>query len=350
MSLLAGFDLNALEVRQLVAELQTLVHGYIDNIYQYAQQDILFQLRKGKKHYVRVIAHAAWLTQLKEEAPQKIGGFCAVLRKNINNLRIDAIEQIGSERIISIALREFVLYLELFGKGNIILTRRGRIVAAQFSIIFADREIKIGRIYHPPQRPSLFTIDTLDLGKEPVSKVLAQAGLGQAYAKELCHEAGIAPSALQADATQLIQKIQAMIQRCDPVVMPNDPPYARLFAFHDEQKATKYPSFSAALDAFLPERIVAERKAQDESPLLRAQQKHERTLQLQQEHIAELEQMEMEARRKAELLYENYQKVSLLLAEMQKYHRSPHWKDIVGQAKPLIKSVDEKKKQVTIVL
>lgn len=332
-------SINAVEIRYLVKELQPWVGSYIDNIYQYSRQHLLFQLRKGKKAYLNIFPNVAWLSRTKQEAPKKVGGFCAQLRKLVNNRRIESIEQAGSERIIFLQLKNARLYIELFGKGNIIYVE-DIIKAAQFSITYKNRTIAIGQPYEPPQRTNLYELTTLHLGNEPVSKTLANLGLGRQYAEEVCLRANVKPSDLRGDEKKLLQALREVINEQTPTVKNGK------LTLYPVKGGTKYPTMSEAIDAIMQ----ASAEPSIEPSILLHQKKMQKAIAIQTKRVEELQQQEQENKRKAESLYAHYQKVDALLKEARKQYKGPHWKEFVKNAKPLLKSVNEKDKELTISL
>ncbi|MAF34589.1 hypothetical protein CMO91_01960 [Candidatus Woesearchaeota archaeon] len=339
MTALLALQLNAIEVGQLAKELHPYIGAYVDNVYQYERQHMLFQLRKGKKAYLHILPHVGWLSTDKEEAPEKVGGFCTQLRKLLNNRRIEGIEQVGSERILKISFRDAALYIELYGKGNILLVEDS-IKAAQFSIAFEDRKIGVGEKYTPPERENLYEIKEIKLGGEPVSKTLAQLGLGKRYAEEVCRRADVSPHALQADPEAIIKSLRGVLEEDKPEVKDG---LLTLFSVGGE----KYKTMSEAIHAIMQPLL---KKPDVEPEAEKFKKKMEKAVSMQEKRVEELQKEEAEYQRKAEVLYEHYQKVDALLKEVQKYYKGPNWADFVKNAKPLLKEVDEKNKEILIYL
>ena len=340
MTALLTLQLNAIEVGQLAKELQPFVGAYIDNVYQYERQHLLFQLRKGKKAYLHILPHVGWLSKDKEEAPEKVGGFCTQLRKLLNNRRIEEIEQIGSERILKISFRDAALYIELYGKGNILLVE-DVIKAAQFSIAFEQRTIGVGEKYDPPERENLYAIRKLKLGGEPVSKTLAQLGLGKRYAEEVCRRADVSPHALQADPEIILKALHGVLEESKPHVKDG------LITLFSVEGGNAYDTMSEAIDVIMRPLL---KKSDVDPEAEKFKKKMEKAVMMQEKRVEELQKEEQDYHRKAEILYEHYQRVDGLLKEVQKQYKGPHWKEFVKNAKPLLKEVDEKNKEIIIYL
>ena len=82
-------------------ELQELIGGRVEKIYQPSREEIVISIRK-KKLYISVNAGSArvHITQKQPDNPQVPPMFCMLLRKRIGNGRLIAIRQDGLERIL----------------------------------------------------------------------------------------------------------------------------------------------------------------------------------------------------------------------------------------------------------
>ncbi|MBI4143635.1 NFACT family protein, partial [Candidatus Woesearchaeota archaeon] len=256
--------------------------------------------------------------------------------------RIEAVEQVGSERIILIKTKPYDIFIELFGKGNVVVVDSGKIVAAQFSLKFHDREIQVHSAYSAPKKQNLFELSAFPVSSEPISKALATLGLGRMYAEELCFRAGIPSGTLNVESSELMVLFKKLLVEVAPVVCDGVVSLFLLSKFNGRQ-VVSFGSLSEAIDSvssvFKPE-IVVDKSAE----------KNSKAVMLQEKHIEELLNESLECQKKAELLYENYQKVSLLLQELRNYYKTAHWKEVVENSKPLLRSLNEKNRQVVISL
>lgn len=82
-------------------ELQPLIGGRVEKIYQPSREEIVISIRK-KKLYISANAGSArvHITQKQPDNPQTPPMFCMLLRKKIGNGRLTAIRQDGLERIL----------------------------------------------------------------------------------------------------------------------------------------------------------------------------------------------------------------------------------------------------------
>ena len=120
-------QLSSLDMHFLVRELKKLEGSRVDRIYSSGREEIYIQLHKsniGKKIIRILIGKAIFATEAKniDETPS---GFCMLLRKHLEGKFLESIEQLEPERILKLVFKSKdeinLIYLEFFGKGNVIL-------------------------------------------------------------------------------------------------------------------------------------------------------------------------------------------------------------------------------------
>lgn len=122
---------------------------------------------------------------------------CNVFRKHLAGARVLSVEQLNFDRVLRIETDRGSVILELFGKGNIILTdSSGKILYALEQREWSARRIFRGETYVPPPPPRLHPgMDCEQFASvftsKDVVRSLVRAGLPPAYAEELCLRAGI---------------------------------------------------------------------------------------------------------------------------------------------------------------
>src|SRR2546428_11982224 len=115
--------MSSFDVLAVAAELQALVGGFVDKVYQ-KEDELTFKVNvpaAGRRElYCRV---GRWLClRVAPEKPETPPPFARALRAHLDNARITAVEQRGFDRIVTVALdRGGRLVFELFGKGNVVL-------------------------------------------------------------------------------------------------------------------------------------------------------------------------------------------------------------------------------------
>ena len=198
-------QISSIDLHYLIEEFQILKDARIDKIYHPRKEELLLQFHvigKGKTLLRIISGKFLFLSENKESYGQP-SGFCMFLRKYLGSARLREITQIGSERVALLKFttkeRNYHLYIELFGKGNILLCDENNIIInALEQKIWADRLIKKGEEYsYPKKEYDLFRINKqefkslLDSDKELVYKLAKGLGLGGTYSEELCILANI---------------------------------------------------------------------------------------------------------------------------------------------------------------
>lgn len=103
--------LDGIVTRSIVHELQVCVGGRINKIYQPSASDIIMNLRsQGENRRLLLSANPTYprvhLTEETFPNPQEAPMFCMLLRKHCEGSVIEAISQVGMERIIHIDVRQ----------------------------------------------------------------------------------------------------------------------------------------------------------------------------------------------------------------------------------------------------
>lgn len=129
-------SLDGLVVHALVQELQACVGGRINKIHQPSDHDIVIQMRaQGANRKLLLSANPTYprahFTEQNFMNPFEAPMFCMLLRKHCESAVIEAVEQVGMERIIRIRTRQLdelgdvsvkLLVMELMGRhSNLIL-------------------------------------------------------------------------------------------------------------------------------------------------------------------------------------------------------------------------------------
>jgi predicted ribosome quality control (RQC) complex YloA/Tae2 family protein len=363
--------LTALDLHFLTIEFQELIGAKVEKVYQPEKHEFLIVVHvpNGGKRILRIgLPKYCFLTEIKGEVPEKPDQFCLVLRKYLGGARIRCIEQLEFERILKLTFEfkdaQFLLYVELFSKGNLVLcTAEGNIKAAWLQHKWKDRTIRGNIPYEYPKQPRNFLTLTkedfsllmADSDKESVVKVLAlDLGLGGKYSEELCVRAGLDKNMrtlspeeqgrLYAEIEALRnQKIDSCIYSGEvtPVPMQSNP-----------GECLHLPSFNIAVAQVMDLQIEGAQRAVHTEKHDREVRRLEKVIAEQEETISRLELAARESQRKAELIFEKYTTIQEILAELNKAKQKLSWKEIKDRLKdhPLIKEIHEKNKEVIIEL
>ena len=356
--------LASLELTAIVNELQYFVRGKITQLYNQDNQEFIFQLHvqnKGKQLLKIIPGKLLCLTQNKNP-PLKPSGFCMQLRKYLDNATINKLYQKDAERVVVFELEKkekFFLIIELFSKGNIILTdQEYTIIGALEQQLWKDRKVEVHSKYQFPasehnwkdlSSQKLFTIIKHSNKKNLATTLATELGLGGLYAEELCLLAGVDKNKASteitkkeaASLTKTLQKIQQQLlqpqgfiyaEQITPFALQNIPALATKTTYNEAidtlnpfQKASPYQKKIAALQTMV--------------------EKQQESIQKQQKSI------ELNTK-KGELIYQQYtplQKLREIVTELKKNH---DWQAIAAELKKekKIKSIDLKEKKILIDL
>ncbi len=207
-----AFELSGFELSFVVREMQELAGAKVDKIFETGKDEFYIRVHKtglGKRILRIALPSLFYISSLKKDSSGHPGGFCMFLRKKLANARVAAIDQLRMERIVKLRFEakeeSYMLVLELFGKGNIILcSQEGSILSCLYNHDWKTRVIKPKQIYSPPQLKQ--PVDEMPLedfrkivskpGKNKlVSFIASDLGLGGKYSKEFCLRYGFSEDA-----------------------------------------------------------------------------------------------------------------------------------------------------------
>ncbi len=144
--------------------------------------------------------------QVEGEMPRDPSSFAMKLRKSLKNRMIRSISQVDLDRVVVLRFNPFAdeeegfeLYLELFGDGNAILVKEGKIVSPFTSRAWSSRTVKRGEQFlPPPSGKDPFTLDDEEFkimltssSDDLVRFLIRRVNIPPIYAEEVCHRAGL---------------------------------------------------------------------------------------------------------------------------------------------------------------
>ncbi|MFO7711089.1 MAG: NFACT family protein [Candidatus Woesearchaeota archaeon] len=347
-------QISGFELSYIVSEMQWLVRGKVDKIFQPLQDEFLIRLHvpgKGKAMLRIMLPNLFYLTTVKRDNTGHPKGFCMFLRKRLANARVENIEQIGMERIVKITFETkdttYEMMIECFGKGNVILCEEGKMISLHKAQAWKDRVMKPGHPYQTPERrpyiPGLsFEEFQALLGDNLVKSLAVTLGLGGTYAQEIV-------SSLQDPSDKdVYDKVQEFIQTpADPVVLKNNEIYP--FPLKEHSDFTRYPTFNEAIDTVFAKRLETEVQ-QIETPQTKAQKKLQRIIDSQTQAIEEMEKKIEDNQAKAHMIYNHYSELSKLLSDI--HNQQCSWAEIKEtlEKHPSVVNVDLKDKKIALEL
>jgi predicted ribosome quality control (RQC) complex YloA/Tae2 family protein len=374
-------ETTSLDLFFLTKEFQELVGGKVDKVFQKAddKKDLLFVFHvtgKGKRMLRFKLPGLAYLTETKEEYPESPPGYCMFLRKYLSQARLQSIGQVGFQRMLKLTFEKwvekksekYILIVELFSKGNMILCdSEMKIKNPLENQHWTGREVRGKQLYvFPPEQTDTPHLDgkqfadiLLHSDRESLVKSLAiDFALGGSYAEEVVARAKMdktkKPKDLNPkDAVVLHATLASILSLPMQAIKVGEHllpfPFITLPADHHAPSGiVEYPSFSAAID-----RVHTAKAGQKQE-----QEHKEKTRKIdviiaaQDAKIKEFEEAAKDNQRKGELIYEHYQDLKALLADINILRKEKGWKAVKEKYKghAIVKEIDEKKGTITIAV
>ena len=165
-------ELSGIEIRYLVNEAKSkiILGYYVSSINAVTKDSFLFKLHHSTEPDIilMVSVRGIWITKLKFK-PVEENEQVNTIKAEVERSKIESIDQIGSERIVTIKLRHLdgnlrIMVAEFFGEGNIILCDENmQILSIINSIEVRHRTLRVGLRY---ASPPIRGIDVFELSLE----------------------------------------------------------------------------------------------------------------------------------------------------------------------------------------
>ncbi|MBU0757172.1 MAG: NFACT family protein [Nanoarchaeota archaeon] len=361
-------DLSALDIHFLLEELTDLIDAKIDKIFL-EEDTLLLQMHvsgKGKKWLKAMLPSLLFLTEAKGEfsSPSR---FCLSLRKFLNNARLRKINQIGFERIVEFIFEAkdglYILILEMFSNGNIVLCREDyRIIIAKTYKRYSSRTIRGNIKYEHPKKDidvtELYLDDTAKIlkntEKESLVKSLAiDFGLGGIYSEEVCLLAGIDKNKTtlsDKDVNTVFQKIKLLLgKNIKATFYENTDVTPFELELYKGKEKKDFKSFNSAIETLAG--LI--HKDIEKSVMSETETKKKRILSIIKKQENDILALKKDAdlnQKKAELIYTNYQKIDEIIQVLRQAREKFSWKDIKKKLKghSEIKEINEKEGKVVV--
>lgn len=363
---------SALELHYLLKELQFLVNSKVDQIYHPSKKELVIQFyvtNKGKK-ILKINPKILYLTEVKPASIEP-SQFCLFLRKYLINSRLMALKQMEFERIVRLDFqgkdKVYSLILELFSTGNIIFLCDNKILAAAEYQKWKQRTIKPKEEYSYPKKEFNFLeINKKDFrellentNKENIVKCLAvDLGLGGLFAEESCILAKInknkKPNELKDKEIDLLIRIfrNLINKKIDSQIVYKDNEIEDLtpfkLNFYKDLKHKSFKDYNKVLDFYFSKEgeLVIKQKFKLQLD------KIQNIIDGQKLDIKELEKSIEENKKKAEIIYSNYNLIKEVIEEINKASKKYTWKEIKDKLKghKIVKELNPKDKTVVLEL
>ncbi len=374
-------QLAGIELIRLVKELkEILIGGKINQVYiDREKKEMLFEFyvsNKGRQLLRIIFPSFMYISSVKPENPAVPDGYCLYLRKYLKNARVKDIVQIGAERIVCISVearditqKEFVpvnykLYVELFSKGNFILTTEEDIILSPFDIQqWAGRTIKAKEKYiYPQQEYNVFKMGEKDFEKalsqstkeSIVTTVAINLGLGGIYAEEICVRAGIPKDAKpMLNPKKVYEAFQELIHDVEnnpAIIVMKDNVQDDVFpcSLKAYTETVSYASFVEALDKYFTPFVMKKDHVQQVSKKEKAEQKIKTMIASQEKQIILCEEKYHTDQKIAETIYQNYIVLEPICRELKHARKSSEEIKKIIKKYPHIKRVNEKNQEVLV--
>ncbi|MFH1505505.1 MAG: NFACT family protein [archaeon] len=365
-------ETTALDLHFIVKELQLLLGGKVDKIYQQREDKKSFMFRfhvpsKGKQQLKLLVPNYLYLTEFREHFPDTPPGYCMFLRKRLANARLRRIEQVDFERIIELEFetkdQTYIMIIELFSKGNVILTDLDyRIISPLETKNWGVRTVRGGIKYEfPPKQVNTTHLTEEEFQKEFnkskknfVKTLAVNFGLGGLYAEELCLRTQLDKEAKKLDEKELKKVYKELNKMHDAAIKPVLYENGELTPFSLQQfkdmKTTSFNTFNEALDSKLSKNLEEAEIQSQEDVKKEKENKIQIILREQEERIKGLEQSIEENRKKGELIYEHYNDVKQILELLKKAREKYTWEEIKEKIKDhsVIKEIKENEGKIIL--
>ena len=366
-------ELSALEIGYLVKEFQCLINTKVDTVINPQKNDTFidfFMPGKGKK-ILRILPNFIYFSEHKTKSENPTG-FCMFLRKYLTNARVRKISQVHSERIIEFFLetksQKYILIIELFSKGNIILCQENYwIIGLLESQVWKDRELKPGITYvKPPKKIDFYNLEEQEVklifqnDKTLVKKIAIDLGLSGTYAEEICLLTKFDKNKTRIEDREtraILEKINELTNKDEKsFVVYKDEIFFDVVPFslgiYDSLKQDQFEDYSSALDFVFKNNLIFSFEDEKTKSYEKKIEQLETTLKKQEEKIVELEETIIENEKKAELIYTNYAMIKDIIDQVKKASEKYSWTEIKEKLKDhkIIKEVNSKDKKLILEL
>ncbi len=160
-------ELSSVELRYLVSEIKCRIVSsssseyYVSSINAITKSSLLIRLHHPIHEDVMLVVSTKgiWITRLKFKPMEENNNLESIAQKELERAKLELIEQVGSERIVSLKFRQLdgkvrILIGEFFGNGNIVICDENmQIIAILTPIEVRHRTLTVGLRYaYPPTK------------------------------------------------------------------------------------------------------------------------------------------------------------------------------------------------------
>ncbi|MEF8780875.1 MAG: ribosome rescue protein RqcH [Haloferacaceae archaeon] len=368
-------ELSSIDLAALVTELHRYEGAKVDKAYLYGDDLLRLKLRDFDRGRVELLVEVGELKRAHvadpdrvPDAPGRPPNFAKMLRNRLSGADLAGVEQYEFDRILVFEFErgdaDTTLVAELFGEGNVAaLDESGEVIGSLETVRLKSRTVAPGAQYEFPSSRldplsvsfDLFSRRMDDSDSDVVRTLATQLNLGGLYAEEVCARAGVEKTTpIEAADEEVYRAVYDALSQLrerlasgdfDPRVYAEPPggPEERPDAASPESasgsesgrvvdvtpfpltereglESQSYDSFNAALDAYFYRLDLDDGGdgGRGEEPAFEEEIARKKRIIEQQENAIDgfREEADRE-RRRAELLYENYDLVDEVLSTVQ---------------------------------
>jgi len=201
---------TALDTLAVVRELRTLGPAHVDKAFDLPESGWSLVLRAtglGRRELVLVPGRYCALLAEPPTHAEELTPLAKELRRLLTGATLRSVLEPGGERVVQLTFSrsgeasEFLLVFEIFGTGNLLVVRDGKILAVASPRRWAHRSVRVGADYAPPPgRPDPWRLSVAEIASELgrsrsdiASTLAARLSLGGPIAEELIVREGWNP-------------------------------------------------------------------------------------------------------------------------------------------------------------
>ena len=339
---------SSVDLMKIMEEAKVVDNSRIDSVYCDGKNFVFHFYVTSKGKYFLKFEPGKACYFISEKEGEKKNGFVQYLNKLFANKRVDYARQIGSERAVEISIGDYKIYIELFGKGNVIVVKNGLV-----ENFFENQKLEKGQKYASSKREFDFDISfenfTKLFNEDMIMKVLVSF-VGKKYAEELCTEANIKKDEKKIskkELQELFKIFQSLLKRdIKANIVYENGNAIDVFPFdlqiYKNHKKKYFESYSKALEEFSKEYFV--QKSSYDSQI----DKLYKIIGMQEEQLKTVENSINENTGKANKIYENYQFFKDLTDKVKELRKTMSWKQI--KEKKFKYEIDEKNSTIKVDL
>jgi len=336
-------QLSSIDVRVLSKEFEGIVNSRVDKIYQISKRELKIRIHQSGKGSLDLIVAPNFLclSRYSRPAPKDASSFAMQLRKHLSGGFIRGVKQHGFDRILEIMIenkgKEYILVVELFSKGNVILVDSDKkIIGLLDWQRWKHRKLGVGQVYeYPPEGVDAAVIDAgefneiLSGSEKGIAATLATGlGLGGLYAEEICLNSKMDKDKIsntldEKEGKILFKSLRKLLDNeLNPMVVLKDGKMTDIIPFEletyrgFEQKGLE--SFNDAVDEYFSKQEFDDKEERAESGFEKKLKRLKEIEQGQRKSLEELGGKSDEYRRVGDLIYQNLQDVDSVAGMVKK--------------------------------